>query len=99
MSNIYFNFSQLYIEDSLGERVWVDSEYCKCFTDNITSSVHTVPSPQLDLDSGLRSDVEDEPIPIIKDYPVFSRLVNHHEFYFSLNIVNKSNMHKINFQI
>lgn len=55
----------------------MDSEYCKCFVDNIIASVNTIASPLLDLDSGLRSDLDDDLIGIIdkgkKDYPVFPR--------------------------
>uniref|UniRef100_A0A8C4NEG2 Integrator complex subunit 1 RPB2-binding domain-containing protein n=1 Tax=Eptatretus burgeri TaxID=7764 RepID=A0A8C4NEG2_EPTBU len=34
-------FVKVYIEDSLGERVWVDSPYCKLFVDNIQTAFGT----------------------------------------------------------
>lgn len=68
---------QLYIEDSLGERLWVDSDQCKCFVDNIICSVNTTPSPKFDLDSGTRMDPESDIMSIIgeehKEYLVTNR--------------------------
>lgn len=37
---------QLYIEDALGERVWVDHEECKGFTDNILTGFNTRHPPK-----------------------------------------------------
>lgn len=74
-SEIFVNvqyFSQLYIEDSLGERLWVDSEHCKCFVENIIASVNTKPSPRFDFESGTRTDIEEEP----PDYLVAPRCVS-----------------------
>uniref|UniRef100_UPI00358F4073 integrator complex subunit 1 n=1 Tax=Myxine glutinosa TaxID=7769 RepID=UPI00358F4073 len=34
-------FVKVYIEDSLGERMWVDSPYCKLFVDNIQTAFGT----------------------------------------------------------
>lgn len=34
-------FLQVYIEDALGERVWVDRADCKGFTDNIVTAFNT----------------------------------------------------------
>lgn len=68
---------QLYIEDAINKRIWVDSDQCKCFVDNIIESAKTIPSPQLDLDSGTRVDLDEDFIDIEKkkDYLCFSRLV------------------------
>lgn len=38
--------SQVYIEDSLGERVWVDSLHCKTFVDNIQTAFNTKTPPK-----------------------------------------------------
>ena len=38
--------SQLYIEDALGERVWVDHEECKGFVDNILTGFNTRHPPK-----------------------------------------------------
>lgn len=39
-------FVKLYIEDALGERVWVDHEECKGFTDNILTGFNTRHPPK-----------------------------------------------------
>ncbi|XP_034943269.1 integrator complex subunit 1 isoform X2 [Chelonus insularis] len=39
-------FVKLYIEDALGERVWVDHEECKGFTDNILTACNTRHPPK-----------------------------------------------------
>jgi hypothetical protein len=68
---------QVYIEDSLGERLWVDSEHCKCFIDNIICSVNTTPSHNFDMDTGTRIDSDDGIMSIIgeehKPYLVINR--------------------------
>lgn len=38
--------SQVYIEDSLGERIWVDSSHCKTFVDNIQTAFTTKMPPK-----------------------------------------------------
>lgn len=48
---------QVYIEDSLGERIWVDSSHCKNFVDNIQTAFSTKMPPksmllQLQTDTG-----------------------------------------------
>lgn len=37
---------QVYIEDSLGERIWVDSPHCKTFVDNIQTAFNTKMPPK-----------------------------------------------------
>lgn len=37
---------QVYIEDSLGERIWVDSPHCKTFVDNIQTAFNTRMPPK-----------------------------------------------------
>lgn len=52
LSNMYF---QVYIEDSLGERIWVDSSHCKNFVDNIQTAFGTKMPPKsmlLQADTG-----------------------------------------------
>ncbi|KAF6280826.1 integrator complex subunit 1 [Rhinolophus ferrumequinum] len=39
-------FVKVYIEDSLGERIWVDSPHCKTFVDNIQTAFHTKMPPK-----------------------------------------------------
>lgn len=39
-------FVKVYIEDSLGERVWVDSLHCKTFVDNIQTAFNTKTPPK-----------------------------------------------------
>lgn len=39
-------FPQVYIEDSLGERIWVDSSHCKTFVDNIQTAFNTKMPPK-----------------------------------------------------
>ena len=34
-------FPQVYVEDSLGERVWLDREDCRGFVENIQTAFHT----------------------------------------------------------
>lgn len=43
---------QVYIEDSLGERVWVDSPHCKAFVDNIQTAFNTRAPPTSTLLQG-----------------------------------------------
>ncbi|XP_035870708.1 integrator complex subunit 1 isoform X1 [Phyllostomus discolor] len=38
-------FVKVYIEDSLGERVWVDSPHCKAFVDNVQTAFNTRTPP------------------------------------------------------
>lgn len=48
-------FFQVYIEDSLGERIWVDSSHCKNFVDNIQTAFGTMMPPKsmlLQADTG-----------------------------------------------
>uniref|UniRef100_A0A6Q2YI49 Integrator complex subunit 1 n=1 Tax=Esox lucius TaxID=8010 RepID=A0A6Q2YI49_ESOLU len=50
-------FVKVYIEDSLGERIWVDSSHCKNFVDNIQTAFSTKMPPksmllQLQTDTG-----------------------------------------------
>lgn len=44
-------FVKLYIEDSLGERTWVDQSFCKPFVDNILTAFNTKPPPPVELDT------------------------------------------------
>lgn len=37
---------QVYIEDSLGERIWVDSPHCKTFVENIQTAFNTKMPPK-----------------------------------------------------
>ncbi|XP_059835761.1 integrator complex subunit 1 [Hypanus sabinus] len=39
-------FVKVYIEDSLGERIWVDSPQCKTFVENIQTAFNTKVSPK-----------------------------------------------------
>uniref|UniRef100_A0A3Q2GA51 Integrator complex subunit 1 n=1 Tax=Cyprinodon variegatus TaxID=28743 RepID=A0A3Q2GA51_CYPVA len=39
-------FVKVYIEDSLGERIWVDSSHCKTFVDNIQTAFSTKMPPK-----------------------------------------------------
>lgn len=39
-------FVKAYIEDSLGERVWVDNDFCKPFVDNILTAFNTKAIPK-----------------------------------------------------
>ncbi|KAG8191071.1 hypothetical protein JTE90_008385 [Oedothorax gibbosus] len=39
-------FVKAYVEDSLGERVWVDHDYCKGFVDNILTAFNTKAIPK-----------------------------------------------------
>lgn len=43
-------FYKVFIEDSMGERLWVDNEECRYFIDNIKASFNTRPSPFIPLD-------------------------------------------------
>ncbi|XP_050534872.1 integrator complex subunit 1-like isoform X2 [Daktulosphaira vitifoliae] len=43
-------FVKVFIEDSMGERLWVDNEDCKFFIDNIKVSIDTRLSPYIPLD-------------------------------------------------
>ncbi|KAH9505267.1 Integrator complex subunit 1 [Bulinus truncatus] len=40
------NFVKVFVEDSLGERVWVDREDCRAFVDNIHTAFGTKKSPK-----------------------------------------------------
>ena len=44
--------SQVYIEDSLGERIWVDSPHCRTFVDNIQTAFNTKMPPKSALLQG-----------------------------------------------
>lgn len=49
------SYFQVYIEDSLGERIWVDSSHCKIFVDNIQTAFGTKMPPKsmlLQADTG-----------------------------------------------
>ena len=39
------SFLRVYIEDAMGERVWVDQAECKLFTDNILTAFNTILPP------------------------------------------------------
>ncbi|XP_055984334.1 integrator complex subunit 1 isoform X1 [Sorex fumeus] len=39
-------FVKVYIEDSLGERIWVDSPHCRAFVDNIQTAFNTKMPPK-----------------------------------------------------
>ena len=47
-------FLRLYIEDAIGERVWVEHPECKLFTDNIITAFSTIlpPSCKAGLEGG-----------------------------------------------
>lgn len=45
-STLQTSFLQVYIEDSLGERIWVDSHQCKTFVENIQTAFNTKVSPK-----------------------------------------------------
>ncbi|XP_054429276.1 integrator complex subunit 1 [Pteronotus mesoamericanus] len=45
-------FVKVYIEDSLGERIWVDSPHCKAFVDNIQTAFNTRMPPKSTLLQG-----------------------------------------------
>ncbi|KAK3862242.1 hypothetical protein Pcinc_031873 [Petrolisthes cinctipes] len=59
-------FVRVYIEDSLGERIWVDHEDCKGFVDNIATAFRTkLPPKNLlypDLGMGNRPDCPSPPV-------------------------------------
>ncbi|KAG8225318.1 hypothetical protein J437_LFUL001933 [Ladona fulva] len=38
-------FLKLYVEDSIGDRVWVDTEECRAFVDNILTAIDTKATP------------------------------------------------------
>lgn len=42
---------QLYVEDAVGERVWIDNPYCKPFVDNIVTAFNTRIPPRSLLSS------------------------------------------------
>ncbi|KAJ8792733.1 hypothetical protein J1605_019553 [Eschrichtius robustus] len=44
--------SQVYIEDSLGERIWVDSPHCRTFVDNVQTAFNTKMPPKSALLQG-----------------------------------------------
>lgn len=45
-SRYLFLSLQVYLEDSLGERIWVDSPHCKTFVDNIQTAFSTKMPPK-----------------------------------------------------
>ncbi|KAG7167447.1 Integrator complex subunit 1-like [Homarus americanus] len=59
-------FVRVYMEDSLGERVWVDHEDCKGFVDNIATAFRTKLPPKSllypDLGMGSRQDCPSPPV-------------------------------------
>lgn len=59
-------FVRVYIEDSLGERIWVDHEDCKGFVDNIITAFRTKLPPKSllypDLGMGSRQDCPSPPV-------------------------------------
>ncbi|XP_063606575.1 integrator complex subunit 1-like isoform X2 [Penaeus indicus] len=59
-------FVRVYIEDSLGERIWVDHEDCKGFVDNIATAFRTKMPPKSllypDLGMGSRQDCPSPPV-------------------------------------
>ncbi|KAK7079233.1 Integrator complex subunit 1 [Halocaridina rubra] len=61
-------FVRVYIEDSLGERIWVDHEDCKGFVDNISTGFKTkLPPKNLlypDLGMGSRQDCPSPPVSV-----------------------------------
>lgn len=77
------SFVKLYVEDALGERVWVDNEDCKGFVDNILCGINTKQSPNLEPDMPPRPEpfagVDEDALPTPSrskdnpDFPVFSR--------------------------
>ncbi|XP_071443700.1 integrator complex subunit 1 [Hetaerina americana] len=38
-------FLQLYVEDSIGDRIWVDTEECRAFVENILTAIDTKATP------------------------------------------------------
>ncbi|XP_053212100.1 integrator complex subunit 1-like [Panonychus citri] len=44
--NWHLSFIKAYIEDSLGERIWVDSDFCRGFVDNILTAFNTKNPPK-----------------------------------------------------
>lgn len=44
--SVHLCHGQVYIEDSLGERIWVDSPHCKTFVDNIQTAFNTKMPPK-----------------------------------------------------
>ncbi|XP_052023556.1 integrator complex subunit 1 isoform X5 [Apodemus sylvaticus] len=48
-------FVKVYIEDSLGERIWVDSPHCRTFVDNIQTAFNTKMPPKMLQGEGARS--------------------------------------------
>ncbi|KAF2879696.1 hypothetical protein ILUMI_26472 [Ignelater luminosus] len=44
-------FVKLYVEDALGDRVWIDNPYCKPFVDNIVTAFNTKQPPKVLLTS------------------------------------------------
>lgn len=59
-------FVRVYIDDSLGERIWVDHEDCKGFVDNIITAFRTKLPPKSllypDLGMGSRQDCPSPPV-------------------------------------
>ncbi|KAL5232641.1 hypothetical protein ACI65C_000051 [Semiaphis heraclei] len=43
-------FFKVFVEDSMGERLWVDNEECRYFVENFRVSLHTRSSPSIPLD-------------------------------------------------
>ncbi|KAL4148797.1 hypothetical protein QTP88_002952 [Uroleucon formosanum] len=50
LSNWPEAFVKVFVEDSMGERLWVDHEECRYFVENIRVSYNTRPSPFIPLD-------------------------------------------------
>ena len=46
---------QVFVEDSLGDRIWVDREDCRLFVDNILTAFGTKASPKHMLMAGMEN--------------------------------------------
>lgn len=58
---------QVWVEDSIGERLWVDHEDCKGFVDNIVCGINTKQPPSIETEGPLRPEstsTEEDPLPI-----------------------------------
>ena len=40
------SFVKVYVEDSLGDRIWVDNEHCRSFVENIWTAFRTKTAPR-----------------------------------------------------
>lgn len=47
---VWLKYFKVFVEDSMGERLWVDNEECRYFVGNIKISFNTRPSPYIPLD-------------------------------------------------